>query len=197
MEDALGLSSTNGVVIADVLPDGPAAKSGLKSGDVITQFDGHPVKSTHDLALDVANTPPGHSAPVKILRDSHEQTISVTVDQLKRGKNTQLGENEPNKGSLGLSLAPLDKQTREQLGLGDSVNGAVVQGVRPGSPAEDKGVREGDVVTRVDGAPIRGPGDAEEAVKKAEKAGKKAVLVLLSRGGNNVFLAIPLTHSAG
>jgi serine protease Do len=198
MEEALGLQSTNGVVVADVVPDGPAAKAGLKSGDVVVGYNDQPIKGTHELALAVANTQPGQTAQIKILRDSKPETISVTIDKLKRDRGgTQVGENEGEKGGLGLSLAPLDRNMREQLGLSGAINGAVVQGVRPDSPAEEQGIRAGDVIVRVDNTKIENPGDAAEAVKKATKAGKKAVAVLINRNGNNVFLAVPLTGNAG
>jgi serine protease Do len=198
MEDALGLSSTNGVVVADVVPDGPAAKSGLKSGDVIVGFGDQTIKSTHELALAVADTAPGQTVQTKILRDAKPQTIAVTIDKLKREKGgAQVGENDAEKSGLGLSLAPLDKNTREQLGLAGSVSGAVVEGVKPDSPAEAQGIRAGDVIVRVDNTKVDNPGDAAEAVKKATKAGKKAVAVLINRNGNNVFLAVPLAHNAG
>ncbi len=69
--------------------------------------------------------------------------------------------------------------------------------MRPNSPAEEQGIRAGDVIVRVDNTKIESPGDAAEAVRKATKAGKKAVAVLINRNGNNVFLAVPLSHDAG
>jgi serine protease Do len=198
MEDALGINTTNGVVVADVVADGPAAKAGLKSGDVIVGFGNQPIKNTHELALAVANTPPGQSVDAKILRDSKPQTISVKIDQLKRGKEgTEVGDAGGEKSGLGLNLAPLDKDTRQELGLSQSVTGAVVAGVKPDSPAEEQGIRQGDVVVRVDNTQIKAPSDATEAVTKAKKSGKKAVAVLINRGGNNIFLAVPLTPKAG
>ncbi len=198
MEDALGLSSTNGVVVADVVADGPAAKAGLKSGDVVIGFGDQSVKSTHELALAVGNTKPGTMVPAKVLRDGKEQTISVTIETLKRGKNGgDAGPQEGESGGLGLNLAPLDKDARQQLGLSESATGAVVAGVKPDSPAEQQGIRTGDLIVRVDNTPVSSPSDAAGAVKKATKAGKKAVAVLINRDGTNIFLAIPLAKDAG
>jgi len=198
MEDALGLTSTNGVVIADVVADGPAAKAGLKTGDVIVGYGDKAIKSSHELALAVATTAPGQSVDIKILRDSKPQTVSVAIDTLKRDKNgTEVGEAGIEKGGLGLRLAPLDKNAREQLGLSGSATGAVVAGVKPNSPAEEKGIRTGDIIVRVDGTQVESPGDAAEAVKKATKAGKKAVAVYVSRGGNTVLVPVPLVKDAG
>jgi serine protease Do len=198
MEEALGLNSTNGVVVANVQPDGPAAKAGLKSGDVIVGFGDDQVKNSHDLALAVANTKPGQAVPTKILREGKPETVSVTVEQLKRGQaGTEIGEGEGEKGGLGLSLAPLDKGARQELGLSNSVTGAVVAGVKPDSPAEQQGIRTGDVVVSVDNMPVQNPADAAAAVKKAEKAGKKAVAVLINRGGNTIIVPVHLDANAG
>ena len=193
MEDALGLNSTNGVVVADVVHDGPAAKAGLRSGDVIVGYNDQAVKSTHDLALAVGNTKPGDTVPTKILRDGKEQTIKVAIDTLKQGKNGGMPDvSEGEKGGLGLNLAPLDKNTREQLGLAASTQGAVVAGVKPDSPAEQRGIQTGDLIVAIDSTKVESPADAAEAVKKATKAGKKAVLVRISRDGNTALIPVPL-----
>ena len=192
MEDALGLSSTNGVLIADVQPDGPAAKGGLKSGDVIVGFGDQPIKSGHELALAVANTKPGQTAQIKILREAKAETIPVKIEQLKKDKANAESESTGESGGLGLNLAPLDKNTRQELGLAAGVNGAVVSGVKPGSAAEEQGITNGDVITRVDSTPIQSPGDVAEAVKKANGAHKKAVLVHLNRGGTTALVAVPI-----
>jgi serine protease Do len=198
MEDALSLNSTNGVVVADVQANGPAAKAGLKSGDVIVGFGDQAIKSTHELALAVANTKPGEKVDAKVLREGKPETISVTIEQLKRdGASGEKGEGESEKGGLGLGLAPLDKDSRQQLGLAESVTGAVVSSVKPDSPADQTGIRVGDVIVRVDNTPVSGPGEAAEAVKRATKSGKKAVAILINRDGTNVFLAVPIAKSAG
>jgi serine protease Do len=193
MEDALGLTSTNGVVVADVVHDGPAAKAGLKSGDVIVAYNDQPIKNTHDLASAVGNTKPGNTVPTKILRDGKEQTIKVAIDTLKQGKNGGMPDmSEGEKGGLGLNLAPLDKNTREQLGLASSTQGAVVAGVKPDSPAEQRGIQTGDLIVSIDNTKVESPADAAEAVRKATKAGKKAVLVRINRDGNTALIPVPL-----
>jgi serine protease Do len=198
MEDALGLTSTNGVIVADVVHDGPAAKAGLKSGDVIVGFGDQPVKSTHELALAVGNTKPGQSVPTKVLRDGKEQTITVAIDTLKQGKNGGMPTpSESEQGGLGLNLAPLDKNTREQMGLASSTQGAVVAGVKPDSPAEQRGIQTGDLIVRIDSTNVASPSDAAEAVKKATKAGKKAVLVQINRDGNTALIPVPLAKGDG
>jgi serine protease Do len=197
MEDALGLKSTNGVVVADALPDGPAAKAGLKSGDVIVGFGDQTIKSTHELAMAVAATHPGQKVDAKVLRDGKEQTIAVTIEKLKGDKVVASAGNDGSGGGLGLSLAPLDKNARQQLGLGTSATGAVVSDVKPDSPAEQKGIRSGDVIVQVDNVKVENPSDAADAVKKASKAGKKAVLLRVSRDGNTALIPVPLAKDAG
>ena len=153
------------------------------------------MKNTHDLALAVGNTKPGDSVPTKILRDGKEETIKVAIDTLKQGKNGGMPDfSEGEKGGLGLNLAPLDKNTREQLGLASSTQGAVVAGVKPDSPAEQRGIQTGDLIVSIDNTKVESPADAAEAVKKATKAGKKAVLVRINRDGNTALIPIPLKN---
>jgi serine protease Do len=160
---------------------------------VIVGFGDQAIKNTHELALAVGNTHPGQSIPVKLLRDSKEQTIAVAIDTLKHGKNGGMPEpSESEQGGLGLNLAPLDKNTREQLGLAGSTQGAVVAGVKPDSPAEQRGIQTGDLIVRIDSTKVESPADAAEAVRKATKAGKKAVLVQINRDGNTALIPVPL-----
>jgi serine protease Do len=198
MEDALGLSSTNGVVVADVQQNGPAAKAGLKSGDVIVGYGDQEIKSTHQLAMAVANSRPDSKVDIKVLREGKPVTIATTIETLNRGAAKEVGEAEGEKGGLGLTFAPLDKNARQQLGLADSsISGAVVSSVKPDSPAEQTGIRPGDVIVRVDNAKVESPSDASEAMKKAIKAGKKAVAILVNRDGTNIFLAVPIAKNEG
>jgi serine protease Do len=199
MEDALGLSSTNGVLVASVVPEGPAAKGGIKAGDVIVGFGDQPIKTLHDLGRDVANTPVGQKIQLKLLREAKPDTATVAIEQRKdeelvaRAEESQGG----GQGALGLQLGALDQTTRQQLQIPQSVTGALITGVTPDSPAEEQGLREGDIVVRVDNTEIKSPNDVSEAVKKAGKAGKKAVALLVNRKGGSTFVAVPIGKGDG
>ena len=195
MEDALGLTSTNGVLVANVVPDGSAAKSGIKAGDVIVGFGDSMVKTMHDLGRHVAQTPAGQTVPVKVLREGKPQTISVTIAERKDDEilaSAMGAGGDAGKGQLGLQLGPLSPAARAQFEIPQNVTGAVVMGVQPDSPAEEQGLREGDVVVRIDNTEVKAPSDVSDAVKKATKAGKKAVALLVHRGNQDQFVAIPL-----
>ena len=182
--ESLGLQKSYGALVANVSKDGPADKAGVKVGDVIVEFDGKEVKDSSDLPIIVARTPVDKKVRMKVLRDKKEIVLNVTVGELK---DEEVVASAPEKGELGLTVQRLTPQMAESLGL-EKAEGVVVTAVEPGSPADDAGIRRGDVILEVDRKAVRSVDDYKKAIAGARKG--RGVLFLVRRGDNTLFLAL-------
>jgi serine protease Do len=183
--ESLGLTDAHGALVADVVKNGPAAASGLKVGDVIIEFDGHPVRESNELPLMVARTPIGKAVQVKVLRDKQPMDVTVTIEELKDEEVANAAKAEGEK--LGLTVQTLTPEIAQNLGVGD-VKGVVVTAVESGSPAEDAGLRRGDIILEVNRQTVEDVDDYRKALRAGEKG--KNVLFLVRRGENTIFLAV-------
>ena len=188
----LGLKAgTRGALVAAVAPDSPAARGGLQPGDVVQAVDGRSVASPHELAVLVAGVAPGRTAEVAVLRDGQPTTVKVAVSAMPEDR-PQADASAPGQGegSIGVALAPLSPELREQLELPGSAAGAVVTGVQPGSRAAQAGLREGDLVVGVGTKPVGSPAEAVAAIRGAGRDGKGVALRVM-RDGRSRFVAVP------
>jgi serine protease Do len=196
---ALKLDDTHGALVSKVEPDSPAAKAGVKSRDVILQFDGKEVEKPSQLSRYVAGTQAGKSSELVLWRDGKRETLQVDVGKMpsKEMASNEQGGDQPdaNQPKLGLSLAPLTPDTRDQLNLDQKVEGVVVTQVQPDSPADQKGIQPGDIIMSVNQKAVKDPRQVQDAVKKAHEAGDQTVLMLLMRDGQQIFEAVPLAAS--
>ncbi len=191
------LKDNQGALISDVVPNGPADKSGLKNGDVVITFNGHPVTDSRRLQLEVAGTKPGSTVAMEVLRDGEKKSLDVTVKQLPG--NDKLAENDSDAtqdtGTLnGVQVADLDQQAHEQFNVPKDVNGAIVTQVDPGSAAAEAGLKSGDVIQEINRKPVK---DAEEAVKLTEKSGDKRTLVRVWQNGGSHYIVVDESHNEG
>ncbi|MBE7211624.1 MAG: trypsin-like peptidase domain-containing protein [Gluconacetobacter diazotrophicus] len=180
-----------GALVASVQPDSPAEKAGIKAGDVITEVNGQKVSNQRDLSVKVAGVAPGAKATVKYLRNNNTQSVDVTVgNRANTGGDTGGSGNggQNNKGTIGVTLGAITPDVRQQLGLDDSVKGAVIRGVKSGSPADQAGLRPGDIITGVGDKPVTNPRETVAAVHDALKNGDVALRVL--HDGQSLFVAI-------
>ena len=193
---ALGVEANSGALVADV-PGGdtPAARAGLRSGDVITAFDGKPVRSSRQLTDAVAATPVGKTVRVDFIRGRQQQ--SVTVDVAQRPDNVNARNNEPppqlrpdvepKSTSLGVSVQPITPEIADRMNLKEPT-GVLVRSVDPGSPASAAGLRHGDVIHRVGNKEIKGVEDLSEAVKSLTSGEEVAIQV--ERNGRMSFVTV-------
>jgi serine protease Do len=193
MASALNLPKRNpsqaGALIAQVEPDSPAARAGLKPGDVITGVNGKSVGNPRDLALDIAGVNPGEEARLDVLRDGQNKTFSVAVASLPSDEGTAgTGSAEQHQG-VGLALAPISPEMRNQLDLPAHLKGAAVADVKPGSPADQAGIQQGDVIVGVGTEPVTSPEQAAHAIRQATQK-NRAVALRVFRNGHTLFVAI-------
>ncbi len=196
--DAIGLPKPTGALVAKVNDGTPAGNAGIQAGDVITALGGKPVTSPHDLSRMVADMNPGEKESVTIWRNGRDMDLSITIgtnDDTSQqatadsgNQPSQPGEHVP---TIGVQLGDLTPEAREALNLPANEVGVVVEGVNPDKPAADAGLQAGDVILSVNQKPVKSANEAKAAVAEAGKAGRKGVLLLVQRQGEQMFVTVP------
>ena len=201
MADALKLKNTQGALVAAVTPKEPADQAGVKSGDVILNFNGKVVGSQHDLPRLVADTPVGTIAKLTVMRNGQLIDLTVTVGELRddtklAGNDNQQGVKEDDAGAqLGLKVTALTDATRKRFDIPDSVkNGVVIMSVGRQSRAAELGVMPGDVIERAGNDAMNSPNDLRELIKRSRASGTKVVALLINSKGRTRYVALPLAN---
>jgi serine protease Do len=182
------LPDQNGALVDDVMPNGAAEKAGIKSGDVIIAFNGKPVADGHDLQLTVSENSPGSSATLKVIRDGIQKTFTVTLGELPKlsgGNSDEQTDSNPDTSKTdaldGVTVADLDRDTRQELKIPGYVQGALVDEVAADSHSADAGLQKGDVIVEIDRQPVT---DSASAVKLCTAAkGDQILLKIWRRSG--------------
>jgi serine protease Do len=184
---AFDLPDENGALIGGVRPGTPAARAGLKAGDVITELNGKKVTDSRHFRMMVAQTPPRTKVTLKFLREGKEKTLTATLGTLPSELGGTVGEEpaqvEQTKADAldGVEVANLDPRTRRQNGVPADVQGALITRVEPDSPGEAAGLKAGDVIIEIEKKPVS---NADEAVELSEKVKDDRVLLRVwSSGG--------------
>ena len=191
LAESFGMKRPSGALIADVLPDGPAAKSDLRVGDVVVEYEGHRIDLSADLPPLVGQTAPGTRARLGIIRNGQTQTASVTIAELPEeiaDTRPALPSGPERPGVLGMQLKDLTPAQRKQLGVSQ---GVLVERVVEG-PALKAGVRPGDVIQQVQGRPMRSAAELRDLAPQLPR--NKPVPVLVRRGAAALFLALRISE---
>ena len=181
------LQDASGAIVAQVSPDSPAAHAGLQQGDVITALNGEKLTNSSALQVAVSELNPGTAINLGVMRSGQPTTVHVTIGEY-HPKSQQLAANDGDGGSLkaqpgklGLAVADLTANTREQLNVPENVHGAVVENVRPGSPADDALLQPGDVILQVNRKPTDSANTFVNQVH-GNGAGQDVLLLVWSKG---------------
>jgi serine protease Do len=179
------LKDANGAVISEVQPDSPGAKAGLKVGDVIVGLDGQKVSDAGQLQAEVSSKHPGTKVTLEVLRDGKNVNVPVTLEELgsKDQKEELNASADSGKPRWGVGIADLTSDVREQLQAPETLKGAVIQRVQPGSPAEDAGLQPGEVIQSVNRQQTPSAADVQKALANVPK-GQDAMVLIWGNGGS-------------
>jgi len=200
---SLGLHGDHGALVAVVNPDGPAAKAGLKQGDVILGFNGSEIDQLHDLPRLVATASPGSEATVTVWRDGHKSELQAKLGELPDNNKvaSAAGEQDEDRASQasasGMHFAPLTNRLRQELHIAKGVEGVVVAGIDNGSAADGIGLTDGDVIMSINQQPVHTPEEAADKLKEAAHSSKKTALLLLNRHGVTQYVGMTLGANQG
>jgi serine protease Do len=194
LSKALGSRAPDkGAIVSQIQPGSPADKAGFKAGDVIVSVDGKAVDGSKSVQRAVLGKSIGQKVDVAVWREGKQLVIpTVTAPLPDDGKEAEGprggGQKQTTKSKLGLSLQPLSPEIAAELGVPKGTAGVVVGGVRDGGPAQEAGLRRGDVILGVDGQPVRSVDEAQRALVAPRPGGH---IVRLQRGDAALFLTLP------
>jgi len=185
----LGVPAEHGTLVADVTPDGPAARAGIRRGDVITAVDGKPVNDVGHFRNLIAATAPGTKITLSLLRDRKEQTLEVTTAEAPQRPRPVAERQAPSAApdQPSLSVADLTPELARRLGPAVPTSGAVVTQVAPGGLAAEAGLRPGDVIVELNGRPVR---SAQDVQRELQQASGHDVVAVVNRGGTTAYVVI-------
>ncbi len=202
--EAIGLQEERGALVTDVLEDSPASKAGFEAGDVILTFNNQEVEDPRELQRIVAETPVDATVDIEVWRNGERQTLDTQIalleeqeQQFAATESDQPSEPEAKTGALGLSLAELSPELREEFGIAQETRGVLVLDVDRNSPAAEENIAPGDVITKVGRREVSEPNEVVAAIEEARQARQGSVLLLRERDGNPAFVALPTEPERG
>ncbi|MEO8317716.1 MAG: Do family serine endopeptidase [Bradyrhizobium sp.] len=186
--DSMGLQKSEGALVTEPQANGPAAKAGIESGDVITSVNGEAVKDPRELARTIGGLAPGSAVKLNVLHKGKDAVVNLTLGQLPNAQeaNADSARSGADVPRLGLTVAPASSVA----GAGRA--GVVVTNVDPKGAAADRGFKEGDVILEVAGKGVTNPGDVRDAIKAARADSKNTVLMRVRSGDASRYVAVPL-----
>jgi len=198
--ESLGLPDDEGALVASVTAGGPADEADIRPGDVIVAFNGQKIEKMRGLPRIVAETEIGEEVVVDVWRRGEQIEVAVTLGELPSDRElAQMDQNgvegaptdRAEFGSLGLTVATITDELRDEFDLPAETAGVVVVDVAPEGPAAAEELRPGDVIVDVDQDPVTSPAEMAAVVDAARDEGQPSVLLLISRQGDHRFVVLP------
>jgi serine protease Do len=177
------LQNAAGAIVAQVTPDSPASRGGVKQGDVIDALNGRKIVNGSALQVAVSEMTPGTKIELGVIRDGKAETLNLTVGEFHGSSEVAANDSHdgPQSGKLGLAVSDLTPETRQQNNVPDQIHGVLVNNVRPASPADDAGIQPGDIILEVDRKPAVSASEFANQVHQDEN-GKDLLMLVWSKG---------------
>jgi serine protease Do len=200
----LGVENQKGVLVAKVFDGSPAAKAGLKDGDILTSLDGKPVESGHDLQKVVAGLPLNKPVSLTVVRDGERKELSVTVAEQPSEfgvarktsrENPKSDEETEQLDKIGIEVADLTPELTKQFGYKEGTKGVVITQVQPDSPAADAGLHRGTLLVKVDKKLVKDVSALREAFTAATSE-KGVLLQVRNPEGDTDFVVVKVPAAA-
>ncbi len=182
---SFGNTDVRGALVTHVTPDGPAAKAGMQSGDIITSIAGERTPRIKDLARIISSLPIGSAVDVTIVRDGKEKIFSITVEEaeeVEREKSAEVAT------GFGIDVKELSPEDARRWGYPGSKEGVIISQVTPGTPADEAGLQPGDVIVEIDRVPVKTLRDYYKSLQGASV--KEGILLLIYRGKSSLYVAV-------
>ena len=188
--DSLGMKKAEGALVDQPQPASPAAKAGIKAGDVITAVNSKPVKGSRELAQTIGMMTPGTAVKLTLLHKGELKTMDLTLGKMPNERTAKAETNSKTSENgvphLGLTLAPAS----DVAGAGGK--GVAVVGVDPDGPAAERGFQTGDIILDVGGKTVANATDVRKAITEAHDSGKHDVLMRVKTAEGTKFVALPI-----
>ena len=196
LAESFGLKSRAGALVAEVTPGSPAAKAGIKEGDVITKLDGKEITDANRLTFAVTAVPPDTKINLDVLRDGKSEQLVATTGERpnRRGETGEAVSKNDDEGVLnGVAVEDLTPEARHEMNLPERLKGAVVAEVAPDSASARAGLSAGDVILEINRQRVQ---SADDAIKLSAKAENKKTLLKLWSHGSTIFVVVDETGDA-
>jgi serine protease Do len=185
--ESFGVREDDGILIGQVLEDTPAAEAGLETGDIITKLNNQSVRDVHAFRMEVADQRVGDTIRLEILRDGKAKNVNVQLAE-RPGAVVASSRGPEAREWAGITVVDVDSREASRWTEDPTEQGVLVMAVAPGSPAEEAGIRAGDIIKEVGNVEIADRSDYADAVKKYEE--KDAVAILIKRGGQTLYVGL-------
>lgn len=194
--ESLNLTDKDGAYISEIIKGGPSEKAGVQIGDIVRTVNGKSIKLHTDLTRNVADVRPGEKVEIEVLRNGKLVKLTIVASLRPTDGAETPKDTTPNAEKLpmvmGLSVKPVDTETRETYGIGPEVMGLVITSIDPTSDAAKKGLKPGDVIMRANNLPVLTYADFDKIVAEMKTAGRPSILLLINREGRNLPLPLSL-----
>ena len=187
---ALGLKSSLGALVANVIDDGPADNAGIETGDVIVEFDGMTIKSVDHLRNNVSISKPDVFYNLSIIRDGRKKSFKVKLETMPSDDQLAVDSQTENANELGMEVRNLNSSFRSEYNIDAQDDGIIVSKVLPESPAIEAGIKVGDLITRVGSRRCRSVKQFNSLVKNTKRRGM--LMLHIKRDGNAQYVTLDL-----